>query len=252
MLRTSKYIFILFSFLLVFSSHNLLAQSTTDTTSSEDTVKKPKINYGHQVAVSFDVAQILYNNMLSYRKGYELAAEYYMKDELYLVAEGGWGSSNIYYTDLAYTTTNNFFRLGINRSLLERASLKDWDMMFIGLRFGMAFIDRSAGSYNISDTLWGNSSGTIPAKNLTAYWAEVTGGMRLELVKGFYIGYNIRGRFLMDVKALKDLAPQFIAGYGRGDKSSVFDFNLYLTYGIRWNKHSSTLTPKQVDKAEKN
>ena len=46
-----------------------------------------------------------------------------MKNELYLVAEGGWGSSNISYTDLAYTTQNNFFRLGINRSLLDSNNL---------------------------------------------------------------------------------------------------------------------------------
>lgn len=246
MWNISKYTFIIFSFLLVFSTQHVFAQAAADTSSTGDSTEvKPKINYGHQLAFSFDLAQLEYNQLLSYRKGYELAAEYFMKNELYLVAEGGWGSSNITYTDLAYTTQNNFFRLGINRNLLERNNLKDWDMMFIGLRLGVAFIDRSPGTYNISDTLWGNSSGTIPGKSLTAYWAEVTGGMRLELYKGLYIGYNIRGRFLIDAKALKDLPPQFIAGYGKGDKSSVFDFNLYLTYGIRWHKHNSVPAPKK-------
>jgi hypothetical protein len=40
----------------------------------------------------------------------------------------------------------------------------------------------------------------------------------------------------MNGSSFKDLAPLYIAGYGRGDKNSIFDFNMYLSYAIRWDR----------------
>jgi hypothetical protein len=65
---------------------------------------------------------------------------------------------------------------------------------------------------------------------------EVTGGMRVELVKGLMAGWNVRGKFLLNTADFRDLAPLYVAGYGRGEKNAVFDFNLYLGYAIRWRK----------------
>jgi hypothetical protein len=35
----------------------------------------------------------------------------------------------------------------------------------------------------------------------------------------------------------KELSPNFIPGYGKGDKKTAFGFNFYVSYAIRW-KHS--------------
>ena len=202
-------------------------------TSNQEEVKVPE-NYGHQLGISFDMAQLVYNQVMNYRTGYEFGLDYYAKHDIFIVAEGGWGSSTENYSNLSYNSTNNFFRVGVNRSLLERMSPKDWDMMFIGLRYGMAFINRSGASYQYTDSLWGNSTGVVPSAQLTAYWFEVCAGMKVEIYKGFALGYTIRGRFLLNTSLMNELAPQYIAGYGRGDKSTVFDFNCYLSYNLRW------------------
>lgn len=225
----SKYIFTSLSLLLC--SFHLLAQ-TNDTT----TVKKPKDNNGHQLCIGVDVFQPFMSSLVSYRTGYEFTADYYIKNEVFGVVEGGWGSATINYTDLAYTSTNNFFRVGINKSLFTRQKPDDWDMAFIGVRYGMAFIERNAASYTVVDSFWGNSSGTKPAASITGYWVEITGGMRVELVKGLCAGYTIRGKFRLNEKDFKELAPVYVAGYGKGDKNSIFDFNLYISYAIRWKK----------------
>jgi hypothetical protein len=68
--------------------------------------------------------------------------------------------------------------------------------------------------------------------------------MRVELAKGLLAGWNLRGKFLMNGRSFKDLAPLNIAGYGKGDKNANFDFNLYLAYAIRWNRKTATQAPK--------
>lgn len=213
-------------------------QATADTAVADTAANapKPKDTAGHQLVIGFDLVHPIQNMLLSDRVGYEFAVDYYLHNEIYLAAEGGWGSSNVTYSDLKYSTKNTFYRIGFNKVLLPREDAKDWGGMLMGLRLGMASISRSAATYTVIDSLWGNGAGAIPAKSLNSYWIEVNGGVRVELVKGLMAGWTIRGKFLLNSKQIQDLAPLYIAGYGRGDKNTVFDFNFYLSYAIRWKK----------------
>lgn len=203
----------------------------------EDTNKPVTDTKGlHQLSIGIDIAQPITNAFSDNRTGYEAMIDYYFGKELYGVAEGGFGKATVDYTDLRYKSSNTFFRLGVNKSILVRLSDSDWDMGFIGIRYGLASIKRSQGTYTIVDDLFGNTTGTVPAKNFLGHWVEITGGMRLELFAGISAGWTIRGKFLMNAKAFKELSPSYVAGYGKGDKNSVFDYNFYLTYAIRWNK----------------
>lgn len=211
-----------------------------DTTVADTTVQvKKKDMAGHQLTLGFDIVRPVAKYFSDNKQGYEFGADYYLKNELYLAAEGGWGSSDVSYNDLKYSTSNTFYRLGFNKVLLARENPTDWSGMFMGLRLAMAPIDRSAATYTITDSLWGNSSGSLAGKSFNGYWAEITAGVRLDVYKGILAGWNIRGKFLLNGRTFSDLAPLYIAGYGRGDKNAVFDFNFYLSYAIRWKRHNS-------------
>lgn len=200
-----------------------------------DTPKAPRIELGgHQLNLGIDIIRPIVNANDKY--SYEFEADYYLKNEMYLAAEGGWGTSTVNYTDLKYNTSNYFFRAGFNKILLPRENAKDWGGLFMGLRLATAGIQRSAATYTVIDTTWGNSTGALGSKNFNGYWMEITGGVRVELYKGLMAGWNIRGKFMLNGKAFNDLAPLYIAGYGRGDKNAVFDFNFYLSYAIRWKR----------------
>lgn len=216
----------------------VMAQTDTAAKTDEQEAEPERKKHiaGHQLMLGVDILQPVINNMVKNRRTFEGEVSYYYKNEYYLVAEAGWGGSDVAYTDLQYTTTNSFARLGFNKSILYRESPRDWDMMFIGLRAAAANIGRSAAAYTVTDSVWGNIAGFSPEKSFTAVWAEITTGIRVELVKGLMAGWNIRGKFLMNGKSFRDLAPLHIAGFGKGDKNANFDFNLYLSYAIRWNR----------------
>lgn len=197
-----------------------------------------------QFRISIDLSKPVSHFFVSDRTEYSFLIDYYYKKDIYLVAEGGFGSASIDYSDLKYNSNNTFFKVGVDKSLFARNSNRDWDMAFIGARYGVGLIHRGAASYAVVDSFWGNTYGTKEAKDLTAHWFEVTGGVRLEVVNNLFVGWNIRGKFRLNQGAFKELPPSYIAGYGKGDKNAVFDFNLYVGYALRWKKTQRSMLKK--------
>jgi hypothetical protein len=224
-----KYITSILFLLLSFAS---LAQDDDDST---EVVIPPRDSL-KQLRFGVDISKPIVNSFSDKRKSYEFEADYYWKKELYIVGEAGWGNSTLVDTSLRFSSSNIFFKGGINKSMLSRVMPGDWDMAFIGFRYAIGFIDRGDAYYMTRDNYWGSTTGTIPGTNMTAHWAEVVSGVRLELYKGIFAGWNVRGKFLLNKRQFRELPPAFIAGYGAGDKNSNFDFNFYLSYAIRWRK----------------
>lgn len=212
-----------------------------DASDDEDSGKSPVVDSCHQLRLGFDLTRLLYNQLqkdLQKRTSYAFELDYYTKKDLYLVAEGGWGNASISYPDLSYNNRNVFVKLGVNKSLLPRMKTDDWDLAFVGIRYGVGVIHRSNANYTITDSTWGVASGSVPAQNVNAHWIELTGGVRVEVVRQVFLGWNIRGKFMVNAGKFNELPPYYIAGYGKGEKKSIFDFNMYLCYAIRWaRKH---------------
>lgn len=237
---TYRYLFILLLSALSFlRAGQACAQEDTTVVVAEEEDEAParkKFAGGHQLTVGIDLFHPAMAQWATDRKTYEGELTWYLKNEYYAVAEGGWGSSTVNYPDLRYNTSNYFARIGFNKSVLYRESEKDWDMMFIGLRAAGGNLSRSAATYTIVDTVWGNATGLSAQKTFPVFWVEITMGTRVELLPNLMAGWNIRGKFMMNGRSFADLAPLHIAGFGRGDKNSSFDFNLYLVYALRWDR----------------
>jgi hypothetical protein len=214
---------------------------------AEDPPPTPKyVDSFHQIRFGVDILKPVINTFLNSQRSYEFEVDYYLKKDIYAVAEGGWGSAEFNTDPLSYNSSNSFAKIGINKGMLARMSSKDWDMGFIGARYGIAPIHRGAANYITKDAFWGNVSGTIPADDMIAHWFEVTGGVRVEVVKCLFLGWNIRGKFRLNQGRFKELPPSYIAGYGMGDKNSIFDFNFYVNYAIRWRKGIKSAKPVEA------
>lgn len=109
-------------------------------------------------------------------------------------------------------------------------------MAFIGLRYGFAPVRRGEATFATTASVWNTTAGTVPAESLSYHWAELTGGIRVELLPGFFTGWNVRAKFLMNGSEKNELRPSYVAGYGKGDNNTAFDFNVWALYAIRWNK----------------
>lgn len=216
----------------IFASSLLIGASAH--AQQDTTARAPKQRAPRQLRFGVDASNLAINAFLDSRTSYEFQVDYHLRKDIYAVLEGGWGNAKLDYPDLKYNSTNSFARVGVDKGLLPRLTPGDWDMAFIGVRYGIGLINRGEATYSTTDPVWGTTFGTVPGKTFTAHWGEITGGIRVELLKGFFAGWNIRGKFLLNESAFRELPPSFIAGYGKGDKTTIFDFNLYFSYALRW------------------
>jgi hypothetical protein len=231
-----------FSLLLVMFALPLHTWAQADTTGAAKPKKKPAIQAeSKQLRIGVDLVKPALNLFNKNTKNYEVSADYYFKNELYFAAEAGLGSANVAYDDLSYKSTSQFLRVGVDKCMLQRLFPGDWDLVSVGFRYGIGFIKRGDASYTITDPIWGVSTGTVKAQNFTAHWAEFNAGIRVETFRNLFVGWNVRARFMLNAKQFEELSPSYISGYGKGDKSTAFDFNFYLSYALRWGK-SKTAT----------
>lgn len=200
---------------------------------SNDTVAVARPD-AKQIRVGIDISRPVLNQVFRNRHSYEFSLDYSLPKDIYLVAEGGFGGSDVAYEDLRYTSNNSFFRAGIDKSMLQRLFPSDWDYLFVGLRYGVGLVERSDAVYTTVNPVWGSTSGSIEGKKVSAHWAELTAGLRVELLKGFFAGYTVRAKFLITQSVFRELPPAYVAGYGKGEKTTSFDFNFYLQYALRW------------------
>jgi hypothetical protein len=216
-----------------------------------DTVaREVVIDTMHLLRFSADFSKPVLFSGSDSRRSYEFVADYYWKKELYFVMEGGWGNSTQQDSILSFSSKNTFFKAGINKSMLSRRMSNDWDMAFIGARYALGLIERGDASFVTWDPYWGTTSGIVAGKNLTAHWAEVTAGVKLELYRGIFTGWTARGKFLLNKNSFRELPPAYIAGYGKGEKNAIIDFNFYLGYAIKWQRVKGAATVPNLTPSE--
>jgi len=213
--------------------------ATTDSTiipKDSSRIKPPKPPYEHQIKIGMDISRIAFNLMYPSRQSYEFQADYLLRNDLYVNVEAGFGKGNVDYTFLKYQTNSFFLKAGVQRTLVSRISNKDFDVVFVGAGYGMGIGKRTEATYNVSSSFGGNTEGTVAPQNFMVHWGELMAGIRVEFLPRVFAGWTVRGKFLLNSGIFKELSPNFIAGYGKGDVATSFDFNFYLCYALRWGK----------------
>ncbi len=134
-----------------------------------------------------------------------------------------------------YDSQGSFLRLGVDVNLLKDREANDYDaagsILLFGLRFGRAQINDQL-SYELVDSLWGTSVLTQENNGLVATWAEMTAGVKVEVFKNLFLGYNLRFKFAQGFSDEPELLPYYIPGFGRSDRSERFGFDYSIFYRI--------------------
>ncbi len=217
-----------------FSDSTSKQNISIDTFSSK---KKEKPPYLHQLRFGIDVLRLGMNFGNPTSQGYNFSGDYLLRSSWYLVAEAGYGKGQIDYPNLKYTSNSAFIKLGGDKSLLLPVNAIDLDYVFFGFRYGLGFGQRGETWYKTSSLFGSEHEGTIAADNFIAHWGEMNAGIRTEFWKGIYAGWNFRAKFLLNGKSFaNNVSPNYIAGYGSADKSTIFDFSIFVMYAIKWTK----------------
>lgn len=211
------------------------SKKTTVADSSNLAKKKaPKPPYIHQFRIGVDIARIATNFIYTDKKGYEMQFDYLLRGNNYLVFETGFGKNIVDYSNLKYDNNGVFLKIGIDKNVIDILNNRDFDIFFIGIRYGVGVGKRDSATFSTPSYFGPPSEGGTPAENYFIHWGELTLGLKVEIFKQVFVGWNARIKFLFNAGAFQEIAPSYVPGYGAGDKPVVAGGNFYISYGIRW------------------
>nr|MBP6316080.1 hypothetical protein [Chitinophagaceae bacterium] len=194
----------------------------------------PKFDYAR---IGVDLSKFVASYIDDRYNSYEFTVDLHYKRDIYFVTDFGFGNSQVSNPQISYGSKNAFVRLGVDKTFFGKEFRGDMDNAFIGVRYGAGFVNRTAGTYFIKDTVWGNASGDVQKATFVAQWVELVGGFRMEILKNIFVGWNIRVKTFVNPKKFAELPPPYLAGYGQSEKNTAFGYNFYLLYGIGKNRN---------------
>ena len=153
----------------------------------------------------------------------------------YFTVDYGYWATNQLLGNGNYQNAGNYIRVGADINLL----LKDPDknMFFFGLRYGISSFRESVQYKNNSYySGFGTITGNEANNNLSGHWIELTTGLRVKIVSGFWMGYTGRLKFAPSASGGGKLTPYDMPGYGIIDETPYWGFDYQLFWRFGWRK----------------
>lgn len=204
-------------------SQNEEQQSKTPT----DSVKH-KQKYG--LRVGLDISKPIRSVFDDDYSGLEIMGDYRLTKRWYLAAELGNETKKTNTNILKNTTKGSYIKAGADYNLY-----KNWygmeNMIYTGLRVGFSAFSQTREGFTsyTSSQYWGDEgqfTNNTPEKfdGLSAIWAEVQLGIKVEIFNNLYVGLNTQLKYLASQDQPTNFENLYIPGYNRTYDSSKFGF----------------------------
>jgi hypothetical protein len=198
--------------------------------SSPDTIRIPLYN---GFTIQADLASAATSAISTETYSYEAGIQVDLKHKYYPIFELGFAGANKTTTDnIGYITNAPFGKIGLDFNILKKKKdSKPTNNLFLaGFRFGMSNFNYRLTNVTITDNYWGGSEVVFKDANTTTkIWWEIVAGVRVEVVKNFYMGWTIRNKNLISQDVAGAVAPWYIPGFGINNASN-WGFNYTLGY----------------------
>ncbi len=158
-------------------------------------------------------------------------------NRIFPIIEVGYTSAHKDIGAAKYHTDAPFFRLGLNYGLLKGYKNDDTERSlrsypFLGVRYSFSPMNYKLDNVLISDDYWGGEQvRDFATPLLYAGWLEVVGGVRVDLIGGFTMGWSVRLLAALHTsKNVQKSALWYVPGYGSGNAGTSFTFNYTIGY----------------------
>lgn len=217
------------SILLFAISVSVNAQEET----SKDSIKL-KDKYGIRLGVDISKPIIsAFNNDL---KGFEIVADFRITKNIYVATELGFYDRTTDEDYINFNSKGSYIKVGGNINLYQ-----NWGKMsneiFAGVRYGLSTFSQTLNSYNANfDGTYFDShtvSPNLEFDSLTAHWAELVIGLKVELLNNLYLGSSISLKKMISQEQPDNFKNLYIPGFERVYLNDTgFSFNYTVSYLI--------------------
>ena len=239
----SKYYF---SIALVFACFFAMAQTEKKIEKPIDSILPKTERYGIRFGIdAFKLAKSIYDKNY---KGIELVGDYRLTKNIYAATELGNDNKTVNEDQINFTTKGSFIKLGADYN-----SYQNWldmeNMVYIGLRYGVATFSQTLNSYKVYDPgSYFEQSEAIPSgekyDGLSAQWAEVITGIKAKVINNVFVGFNIRFNKLFTNNKPDGFDNLYIPGF---NKTYSGDFGIGFNYSVSYllPLYKSVAKPKE-------
>ncbi len=199
-----------------------LGQSKNDST----VIKKPSY-LPTGIRVGTDLIGLIRSQTDDSFLGYEVNADVDFYRYFLAVEVGRWERSFLT-DDEKYSNEGNYFRIGVDVNFLKKDP--DNSMFFFGMRYGSSTYTENLTIIN--DPVWGPVGTTSTNADVHAGWGELTTGLRVRMLKFFWMGYTARYKFGLNINEPSGFESHDVPGYGKADNQATWGFNYQLLFRI--------------------
>ncbi len=207
------YRYIIFSIAMLSCFVSGSAQSTK---SRVDSIPKTWFN---GLRLEVNVAPIV-NALLLNKEifNYEAAIQANIMHKYFPVLEMGYaGADHTASNDISFKTNGMFSRIGLDLNIIKpKKKQKPTNNLFlVGVRVGFSNFKYDLNNVLLTDEYWGQSQKRdFVDEKASKVWFEISGGMRVEVVKNVFMGWTIRNKNFFKEEPIGQLTPWFVPGYG--------------------------------------
>lgn len=187
-------------------------------------------------------------------RGLELVGDYRLTKRFYIAAELGNENKTVDDAQVNFTTQGTYIKAGFDYNAYENW-LNMENMIYVGLRYGVSSFSQKLNNYEVYNTQpYFGESPTIDVgteyNGLSAQWAEVVSGVKVEVINNIYVGFSLRLHYLISNKKPENFDNLYIPGFNRTYEGNFgVGFNYTVSYFLPLYK--STTKPKEKVSKEK-
>ncbi len=191
--------------------------------------------YGIRVGADlYKLARSIYDK--NYR-GFEIVGDYRFSKKIYLAGEIGNEKKTTDDARLNFSTSGTYFKAGFDYNTYE-----NWlgmeNLIHVGLRYGVSSFSQTLNSYDVYNPYpyLGEAPTVVSGqefKGLSATWAEVVAGVKVEVFDNIFVGFSARLNRMVTNKQPDNFANLYIPGFNRTyDGDFGVGFNYTVSYFI--------------------
>ena len=228
MLRISRYIILLSSFVGCFCI-NTFSQEKKE----KDEVEEIALYQGLKVEI--DAYSLVMSAFSKETYSFEGNVQVNLKEKYFPILEMGFaGAEKISINDYGFATAGLFTRIGIDYNLLKpnKPQTNIHKYFFVGARYGFSLFSYDVTNIAIDNGYWGGDAyRDFDDVKAAKHWLEVVAGMRVEVLKNIYLGWNMRLKVQLGNEKHGEVSPWYIPGIGI---KSVGNWGFNYTVGYRF------------------
>jgi len=207
-----------------------------DNTKQQDTLVF-KQKYGLRLGV--DIYRPIRSFIDDDYTGFEINGDYRLTKNIYLAGELGTEQRSDVTDYLDVTAKGSYFKAGVDYNFYQNW-LDMENMIYGGFRVGVSSFSQTLNSYTVynTDPYYDDpftSDVSQEFKGLSAIWAEIIFGMKVEVINNIYVGANVQLKGRITETKPENFANLYIPGFNK-----VFDSG---RFGIGFGYNVSYLIP---------